>query len=93
MKIKLRIHKLHEVVERQKLLPHARLVTEEVAFLQYVSYIPPLGAQTRQIYHTVHKSDKTPKCGSVILHHSIDRGKEIAHALNIAKVLVVFIVC
>jgi hypothetical protein len=60
---------------------------------KYVSYIPPLDAQTRQIYHTVHKSNKAPKCGCVILHHSIDGCKEIAHALNIAKVLVVFVVC
>lgn len=44
-------------------------------------------------YHSLHKSSKSPERGSIILHYGVDGSKQIAHALNVAQVFVVLIVC
>ena len=42
--------------------------------------------------HPVHETNKSPKCYSIVLLNGVDRGKKIAHALDIAKITVIFIV-
>lgn len=74
VEVQLRVHELHEVVERHELLAHARLVAEEVSL------------------HAVHKADETPEGDCVVLHDCIDGREEIAHALDVAEVLVVLVV-
>ena len=44
-------------------------------------------------YHSLHEFSKAPKRQSVVLHDCVDRGEKIAHALHIAKITVVFVVC
>jgi len=43
-------------------------------------------------YHALHESNKAPECNSIILHNCVDGRKQIAHALNVAKILVVFVI-
>lgn len=43
-------------------------------------------------YHPVHEIDKRPECNCIILHNGVERGEKVAHALNIAQILVVFVV-
>lgn len=43
-------------------------------------------------YHSVHKPDECPESDGVVLHNGIKRCKEIAHALNVAQIGVVFVV-
>ena len=44
-------------------------------------------------FHAIHEADEAPECDCIILLDGIDRCQEIAHALNVAKVAVVFVVC
>jgi hypothetical protein len=43
-------------------------------------------------YHTFHEANKAPKGNGVVLHDCVDRRKQVAHALNVTKVLIVLIV-
>lgn len=43
-------------------------------------------------YHALHEADKTPEGDSVILHDCINGCEQIAHALNVAQVTIIFIV-
>jgi hypothetical protein len=54
--------------------------------------VPIFIAHCLQTYHALHESNKAPECDSIILHDCVDRRKQIAHTLNVAKILVVFII-
>ena len=42
--------------------------------------------------HAVHEFLKAPESDSIVLHDGVDGSKEVAHALDIAQVAVVFVV-
>lgn len=56
-----------------------------------------LGAHTGLVpeeipFHPLHEFDKAPESEGVVLHDGVDGREEIAHALHVAEVAVVFIV-
>jgi len=53
-------------------------------------HIPKTGGI--RTYHALHESNKAPECNGIILHNRVDGRKQIAHTLNVAKVLVVFVI-
>ena len=87
--IELRIHELQQVVESEQLCPHARLIAQEVAFLTKSDNDVDARWAT---HHAVHELDKAPESNRIVLHDSVDRGEEVAHALHIAKILIVLVV-
>lgn len=91
MQVELRIHELDEVVDGEELGAHAGLVAEEVVFLllsdEFNDFLVRGGG-----YHSVHKPDECPESDGVVLHDSVKRSEEIAHALYVAQVGVVFVV-
>lgn len=43
-------------------------------------------------YHSFHEANEPPECDGIVLHNGVYGCKKVAHALYIAKVLVVFVV-
>lgn len=58
----------------------------------HVSPINDYNSHGKCTYHALHESNKAPECDGIILHDCIDGRKQIAHALNVAEILVVFVV-
>lgn len=55
--------------------------------------IPHAGLVAEKVtFHTIHKVLEAPKSDGVVLQDSIDRSKEIGHALDVAKVAIVFVI-
>lgn len=91
MKIEGGIHQLDKMVKGEELYSHSRLVAEEVALLYGLSAFSKAKWE-KDDYHSLHKADKAPKCNSIILLNSVDGCKEVAHALHIAQITIVFVV-
>lgn len=43
--------------------------------------------------HPVHETNESPESYSIVLLNGVNRSQKIAHALDIAKVTIVFIIC
>ncbi len=43
--------------------------------------------------HAVHKVLESPEGDGIVLHDGVNRSQEIGHALNVAEVAVIFVVC
>lgn len=82
------------MVESCELETHATLIAEEVAFLRVLRSAKQTarGSKREITYHAIHEVDETPKGYCIILHDCIDGSEQVTHALDIAQVLVVFIV-
>ena len=59
---------------------------------KHVSWLYHPNFGRRETCHPVHETDESPERYSVVLLDGVDRSQKIAHALDIAKVTVVFIV-
>ena len=58
----------------------------------HVSPVNDYNSHGNCTYHALHESNEAPECYGIILHDSVDGREQIAHALNVAKILVVFVV-
>ncbi len=47
---------------------------------------------SRKVYHSLHELDETPECQSIILHDRVYWSQEVAHALHVAEIPIVFVV-
>lgn len=73
MQIERRVHKLDQLIQRQKLGSHTRLIAEEVALLQCISGREDDYARHCISYHARHETHETPECDGIVLHDCIYR--------------------
>lgn len=67
------IHELNKVVKGEELVAHARLVAEEIAFLE-TRQLDLFEYEGYGTDHPVHEANKSPKSYSIILLNRVDWG-------------------